>query len=135
MELKEFIKTAITDISDAISELQEELGEETVVNPAMPNPVSLKTITVDGSNRLISILDFDVALTVGNTDSVSGNTKAGIQILSAKMSGDSKNYTENVSRLKFSVQVALPAVKIITDEEAAIDQMQSAVRAQRRACD
>lgn len=33
MELKEFIKTAITDITEAVSELQSELNNGTIVNP------------------------------------------------------------------------------------------------------
>lgn len=33
MELKEFIKAAVRDITDAVSELQKELDNGTVVNP------------------------------------------------------------------------------------------------------
>ena len=78
MELKDFIKTAITDITEAVSELQSELENGAIVNPALPNAISTNTIAVDGSNRLISTIDFDVALTVGKADSISGNAKAGI---------------------------------------------------------
>ena len=35
MELKEFIKTAISDITEAVSELQEELWNGTIVNPSL----------------------------------------------------------------------------------------------------
>ena len=35
MELKEFIKTAITDITEAVSELQEEMKTRAMVNPGL----------------------------------------------------------------------------------------------------
>lgn len=60
MELKQFIKTAIVDITDAIHELQDNLANGAIVNPSMPHPVALKTIKQDGANRLISEVRFDV---------------------------------------------------------------------------
>lgn len=36
MELKEFIKTALTDITDAVSELQAELQNGAIVSPSLP---------------------------------------------------------------------------------------------------
>lgn len=117
MELKEFIKTAISDITGAISELQSELQNGAVVSPSMPQSISTKTIDEDGANRLISNVEFDVALTIGNTDTVSGNAKVGIQIFSAKLGGDNQSRTENVSRLTFSVPVIYPTAKIKTDAE------------------
>ena len=119
MELKVFIKTAIADITGAISELQGELQNGAVVSPAMPYAISTNTIDADGAHRLISSIDFDVALTIGNTDTISGNAKAGIQIFSAKLSGDNQSSTENVSRLTFSVPVIYPTKRIITDQERA----------------
>lgn len=119
MELKDFIKTAITDITDAISELQSDLNNGSIVSPSMPYAISTKTLRVDGANMLISAIDFDVALTIGNTDTISGKAKAGIQIFSAKLSGDNQSHSENVSRLTFSVPVVYPTVRIETDEERA----------------
>ena len=47
MELKEFIKTAISDITNAVSELQAELSNGAIVNPTLPYSISLKTLVVD----------------------------------------------------------------------------------------
>ncbi len=41
MELKEFVKTAISDITNAISELQKELDNGAIINPNLPS--TLKT--------------------------------------------------------------------------------------------
>ena len=48
MELKDFIKTAITDITEAVSELQEELKNGMIVNPSIPNPISNATVKDPG---------------------------------------------------------------------------------------
>ena len=38
MELKDFIKTALSDITNAVSELQAELHNGAIVSPSVPNP-------------------------------------------------------------------------------------------------
>lgn len=66
MELKEFIKTAIADITEAIADLQAELDNGTIVNPTLPNPISTKTVPVNNEIRPIENLAFDVAVTHGS---------------------------------------------------------------------
>lgn len=118
MELKEFIKAAITDITDAISELQNEIGGDAIVSPPMPSPIALKTLKQDGRNRLISDIDFDVAITVGSVDSMEGNAGAGIlQVFSAKVNAGNESRTENISRLTFSIPVIYPTAEVKTDAE------------------
>lgn len=120
MELKEFIKTAITDITEAVSELQSELDNGAIVSPSIPNPIANSTIkdpNNENVNRRISNVDFDVALTVGDTDTIESGGKVGIQILSAKICGENKTHTENVSRITFSIPIVLPTTYVKTDEE------------------
>lgn len=72
MELKEFVKTAIADITSAVSELQEELKNGAIVSPSYPNVIANSTIADPENkkvNRKISQVDFDVALTVGDSES------------------------------------------------------------------
>lgn len=120
MELKEFVKTALTDITNAVSELQAELQNGAIVSPSMSNKISNVTVT-DPANencyRVISKIDFDVAITVGGTDKVEAGGKAGIQIFSAKIGGNSEEHTENVSRITFSIPVVLPTHHVESDEE------------------
>lgn len=120
MELKEFIKTAITDITEAVSELQEELDNGAIVSPSLPNPISNGTIKDpdnDKVNRRISQIDFDVAITVGDTATKEAGGKLGIQILSAKIGGESQTHTENMSRLSFSIPVVLPTAHVKSEQE------------------
>lgn len=115
MELKEFIKNVITDITDAVSELQSDLKNGAIVSPTMPNSISNVTI-IDPqdkkSNRPISKIDFDVAITVGNSDKFESGAKAGIQIFSGKIGGGTEERTENVSRITFSIPVVLPSYAV-----------------------
>lgn len=117
MELKEFIKTAITDITDAVSELQAGLGNGAIVNPTLPNPIALKTLTVDDEIRPIEQLAFDVAVTATEASGIDGSAKAGISIFGAKIGTESSAKTENVSRLTFSVPIVFPTTHVKTPQE------------------
>lgn len=111
MELKEFIKTALSDITNAVSELQTELQNGAIVSPSVSNPITNVTVIDpqdDKINRPISKIDFDVAITVGSTDNTEAGGKVGIQIFSAKLGGNNESHTENVSRITFSIPVVLP---------------------------
>jgi len=112
MELKEFIKTAITDITEAVSELQSELNNGAIVNPTLPNPIALKTLTVDNEIRPIEQLAFDVAVTATEASGIDGSAKAGISIFGAKIGTESSAKTENVSRLTFSVPIVFPTTHV-----------------------
>lgn len=64
MELKEFIKTAITDNTCTVSELQNELKNGAIVSPSLPNSIPNATIIGPNNvkvNRRITQIDFDVA--------------------------------------------------------------------------
>ena len=126
MELKEFIKTAIADITGAVSELQNELDNGAIVSPSLPNPISNTTVIDpdnDKVNRRISQIDFDVAITVGDTATKEAGGKLGIQIISAKLGGESQTHTENVSRMSFSIPVVLPTVHVKNKQEIANEKL------------
>lgn len=121
MELKEFIKTAIADITNAVSELQVELKNGAIVSPSMSHPIANMTVKDpdnESVNRKISQVDFSVALTVCDTDTIESGGKAGIQILSAKIGGESTTHTENVSRIAFSIPLVLPVYDLHNDVTA-----------------
>lgn len=120
MELKEFIKTAIADITNAVKELQGELKNGAIVSPSYPHVIANSTVVdpeMGKANRKISQIDFDVALTVGDSDTIGSNAKVGIQIFSARVGGESKSRTENVSRITFSIPIVLPTAHVKSKEE------------------
>lgn len=128
MELKDFIKTAITDITDAVSELQQELSNGTVVSPSFS---AQNVTTQDGTIRPITEISFDIAVTVGQTESVGAGAKAGISIFSAGLNGADENKTENVSRMSFSIPLIYPTAKVKTDQEKTDAENQAQVKRQR----
>ena len=120
MELKEFVKTAIQDITNAVSELQSELKNGSIVSPSLPSAIANSTVMDpdNGSiNRKISNIDFDVALTVGDSGTIESCGKVGIQIFSAKIGGENKSHTEDVSRITFSIPVVLPTAHVKSKQE------------------
>lgn len=112
MELKEFIKAAITDITNAVSELQGELDNGAIVNPSLPNSIATKTLVVDNVIRPIEQLNFDVAVTASEESGVDGQAKAGISIFGAKVGTATSAKTENVSRISFVIPVVYPVCHV-----------------------
>lgn len=121
MELKEFIKTAITDITEAVSELQEELKNGSIVNPTLPQGEHGKHLVVDNEVRIIERLDFDIAVTASDKTELNGNAKVGISVFGAKIGTGNAEKTENVSRLTFSIPLLLPATHVKTPKEKAME--------------
>lgn len=112
MELKEFIKDAISAIAEATTELQDELGPKGIlINP--PTNGRDQTVFVEGDKRYyhrpVKEVEFDVALTVGKTSSGSAGAKVKIAILEANVGGEMEGSSQQVSRLKFSIPLALKA--------------------------
>lgn len=112
MELKEFIKAAITDITNAVSELQGELDNGAIVNPSLPDSIATKTLVVNNVIRPIEQLNFDVAVTASEESGVDGQAKAGISIFGAKVGTATSAKTENVSRISFVIPVVYPVCHV-----------------------
>jgi hypothetical protein len=116
MELKEFIKTALSDITNAVSELQEELQNGAIVSPSLPEN-SENTIEIDNKNVILTQVAFDVAITAGGTDTIKGGAKGGLHVFSVKVDGSNEEHTENVSHVSFSIPIVLPQHRIKSEKE------------------
>lgn len=135
MELKEFIKTAISDITEAVSELQAELSNGAIVNPSLLHPISNGSINAGSGNQPIQKVEFDVALTTLEAASVDGNAKGGIAIFAAKLGTTQQAQAQNISHLKFTVPVALPVVQVQTEAEKKMQKSQEGLRNLRAGID
>ena len=121
MELKEFIKTAIADITSAVSELQNSLDNGAIVNPTLAQGEHGKSVLVNNEVRMMERLNFDVAVVASETSDVEGKVKAGINILGANVGAEASAKTENISRLTFSIPIILPSVHVKTPNEIATE--------------
>lgn len=112
MNLKEFIRESVTSIVEAASELQQELAAKgAVINPPTDGGAS-ETFEEGGVRhtfRRVQVVEFDVALTASTE--TSGGGKAGLKIWAAEagVDGAHARTSEEVSRIRFSIPLALPA--------------------------
>lgn len=104
MELKEFIKGVLLDITDAVKESQDEIK-----NGVLIVPDNVTGLTRCG-NKPLNLIEFELAIT---TEDVNEKGK-GIKIASALLGGsykdDSKISAGSVSTIKFSIPVVLPCI-------------------------
>jgi hypothetical protein len=119
VELKEFIKQSIIEISEAVKESNEHFNSKGInafVNPEFiyESDRDKRSYTMpEKSNeiRYIEDIEFDVAVTTGGE--ISGEAKGGIKIASFQVGGGGSvvDKQQNVSRMKFTVPVCLPTGK------------------------
>lgn len=107
MELKEFIKTALTDITNAVKECQCEIKNSAIIPP----PISTE---IGGVNQRIAKykiydIDFDVAITANND--IGKSKRIGLEVWGLGYKNvDTDGYGSSVSsRIKFSIPVVYPA--------------------------
>jgi hypothetical protein len=116
VELKEFIKQSITQISEALIETNDELQAKGVV--VNPGRVQVNSDTSQAYGRLSNLnkhqtevvqkIDFDIAVTVQDEQKAGAGAK--ISVLSLKLGADgSVNYAnKSESRIKFIVPIIYP---------------------------
>jgi len=106
MELKDFIETALTQLIEGVNSASKFAKS----NGAEINPASLKGELNGGynANRKVADIKFDIAIAV----SEGTGTKAGISVLGGAINlgagGESKAENSVVSRIQFTVPIALP---------------------------
>ncbi|MEL5895034.1 trypco2 family protein [Bacteroides sp. GD17] len=103
MELKDFIKATIKDISDAVTELNTEMADKNLlVNPIPNNHQGGMVYSEDG--RWLQKIEFDVSVTTSDKSEKGGRVK--IYVAKAGISESASN--EATSSLHFHITVALP---------------------------
>ena len=115
MELKEFVKSTIAQVIDAVDELNAMYEDkDAVVNPATPYGLKrgAKSVDTHQGNRVITDIEFDLTVSVEESKDSGGK----VNVLACVIGGDaSHSHTEgssSVSRVRFSVPVMLPARKV-----------------------
>jgi hypothetical protein len=109
MDLKTFVKTTLLEIAEGIKDAQDVVG--TRAGNAKINPET--HYGQDKGHGKSTPVDFDVALTV--SDKSEGEVHGGLKVagigIGGKKAGESTQ--EVVSRIRFSVQLAQPAMIIV----------------------
>lgn len=120
MDLKEFVKESIVQISKGILEANEELRDtEGLVNPSSLIPEENTTPTVyrtgsplydyENVTRLAHTVNFDVAISAERGQNSGGGLK--LSIASFGINGESKSSVNDklVSRIQFNIPVIFPS--------------------------
>lgn len=115
MELKEFVKSTIAQIIDAVDELNMMYEDkDAVINPATPYEMRKDAQAVETKQGIRSVADIEFDLTVSVDESK--DTGGKVNVLACVIGGDvSQSHTEgnsSVSRVRFTVPVMLPARKV-----------------------
>lgn len=110
MELQIFIAETIKSILDGIKQAQEyaKLSGGTIVPSELNFKSDLPGTHWDDDGVIMEKIDFDVAVTVTDTNTKEG--KAGISVwgIGAGIKGQENSKNESISRIKFSIPVIYP---------------------------
>ena len=114
MELKEFIKEVILDITNAIDELKSELPNDAIIAPTNSN--TDQKVNSDVGVLEVSYVDFEVAVTAASTDDTKKSAGGGIKVLAISIGGGTekgnKELSERISRIKFSIPIVYPSTSV-----------------------
>lgn len=108
MELKDFIKATLKDITESVKELQEEDSTGAKFNPRGVNSESKVTIKNGSGQTSISLVnvEFNVCL----TESEQSETKSGIAVFFASISGGVSHKMGDNATSYNSIQFSIPLV-------------------------
>lgn len=108
MELKDFIKGVIFDITNAVKECQQELNNGAIIAPTgnwnNKNHIQSKEL----SALTVSDIDFEVSVSVGSSNEIAGKITVRSAIVAGNIGSGNTTKDENVSKVRFSIPVVLP---------------------------
>lgn len=112
MELKDYIKGVITQLGDAINEANKDLKDKggayvVATNLSDTNESIIKTKDVDGKDRIVALIDFEIPI------EVEGNQyqpRLCIAQISSSNSQLTDAYPATLSKIKFQLPLAMPKV-------------------------
>lgn len=107
MELKDFIVSAITSLTEGVVEADSVVKDK----GGMVNPGTHQHDGTSNKNfvRPRTTLNFDIAISAASTKSGDAGASAKIWVIEAKLGGGAESQNESVSRLTFSLDVVLPS--------------------------
>jgi hypothetical protein len=113
MELQDFIKTALTEIVAGVAEASKASKEHGGIVGSMTlyGYVKENKILTDEVGRLVSTVEFDIALAEGSSKDTKGGIGVYLGAVGLGSQGGSHGETSTHSRIKFSVPVVLPDAK------------------------
>lgn len=121
MEIKNFSREALTQISHGIKESMEDVREAGgYTNPAVrTNPKLTETshFAEIGDGHNVFLVDFNVAVVVQDMEHTDATAKLNVaSLISLGAGGESENQRATTHRISFKVPLALPVDPVTTEE-------------------
>ena len=95
MEIKEFLKVTLRELSEAISESSSELGKKVSLTNI---PLRTKSMGTYG------LIDFDLAVEAKKVKSTDGKAGVRVAIVEAALGGTNEVSASSITRVKFTVE-------------------------------
>jgi hypothetical protein len=112
MDLKEFVKETIVQVVNGIADANAALSSDTafVASSNIQTDNNFKyTTDKNGCKHYVTDVDFDVAITVQNSKTQGGGVYITVPVLGEiGGKGSRENTNASISRIKFSLPLALP---------------------------
>lgn len=107
MELNQFIKTALADVTNAVKESRRSLSNGCVICP----------------NQVTQLIEFDIAVTVGS--SMSAEAKAGTdnfigKIIAIGGKAEGEHGHSQLPRIKFEVPILFPPGSVVEERNRSV---------------
>lgn len=110
MELKEFIKEVLADITDAVAESQQELKNGCIIAPIINNRNNTDNLVKlnKGGYAIVSNVHFDVAVTLN--EDTDRKTKIGVLSSALSLGTEKKRgvISSEVSKITLDIPILLP---------------------------
>lgn len=106
MELKDFIKGVVADVTNAIKECQDELGNGAILSPT--NIDDKEGVKTENGFLTVSKIDFEVSVSTSSTNETGGKINVISAIVNGGIGSENKSSDDNVSKIKFSIPLIYP---------------------------
>ena len=110
MEFRDFVTNTLTQLVDSILTAQEYAKDKGCeINPSEGFPSNFEKMSrTMNDQRLVQIIEFDVAITVAENKQLQGGIGIVVPELNIGYQGEIANQKSAVSRVQFSIPVILP---------------------------
>lgn len=103
MELKEFVKTVLAEISAGVADAKKELDGKVVINPRISN---------DEKDKPIIEVCFEIGLMSSKTKENTDGIGVFLGSLGVGTKNDAKTNSESVTRIGFTIPIAFQSTKV-----------------------
>ena len=109
MELKDFIKQVIQEVTDAVTESQMEITNGSVVAPSLSEATGDYISMINNKKLSVSKIEFDVSVELEESSHTDKGVKGDLKIVSAKAENTTLRKDLTTHRIKFDVPVVFPS--------------------------